>query len=65
MTLRRLEEDGFISRTVYSGKPLQVVYALTEIGVSFLTPLRTLLDWAWDNQHAIARARETFTQNVR
>lgn len=61
-TLKRLEEDGFISRTVYSGKPLQVVYALTETGNSFLIPLQGMLNWARENQYAITEAREKFTQ---
>lgn len=60
-TLKRLEEDGFISRTVHSGKPLQVVYALTEMGNSFLTPLQALLNWAKENQNTITDAREKFT----
>lgn len=64
-TLRHLEEDGFISRTVYSSKPLQVVYALTPTGESFLIPLQALLNWARDNQHHITDAREHFIQKYR
>lgn len=60
-TLKQLEEDGFISRTVHSGKPLQVVYALTEMGNSFLPPLQALLNWAKENQNTISDAREKFT----
>lgn len=60
-TLKRLEEDGFISRTVHSGKPLQVVYALTEMGNSFLIPLQALLNWAKENQSTITDAREKYT----
>ncbi|WP_349291541.1 helix-turn-helix domain-containing protein [Pantoea sp. JGM49] len=59
-TLKRLEEDGFISRTVHSGKPLQVVYALTEMGHSFINPLQALLNWAKENQDTITDAREKF-----
>ncbi|QJT79330.1 helix-turn-helix domain-containing protein [Kosakonia sp. MUSA4] len=61
-TLSRLEEDGFINRTVISGKPLQVVYELSNMGLSFLSPLRYLLDWAHNNQHAIAYARKSYVQ---
>ncbi|WLD96335.1 helix-turn-helix domain-containing protein [Agrobacterium leguminum] len=59
-TVRRLEEDGFVSRTVHAANPPQVEYALTEMGSSFLAPLKTLIGWAEAHQHNIAKARETF-----
>lgn len=59
-TLRRLEEDGFVSRTVYTSKPPQVQYSLTGMGKSFLFPLKTLIDWADAYQHTITSARITF-----
>lgn len=61
-TLRRLEEDGFVSRTVKTGTPPQVEYALTGMGKSFLNPLQTLIGWAEAHQHAILEARATFRQ---
>lgn len=61
-TLRRLEEDGFISRSVHETNPPQVEYALTAMGVSFLQPLRALLDWADAHQDAIAQSRNFFAQ---
>lgn len=59
-TLRRLEEDGFVSRTVHDVTPPQVEYALTEMGSSFLEPLRALIGWAVAHHQAIVAARENF-----
>jgi DNA-binding HxlR family transcriptional regulator len=59
-TLKRLEEDGFVSRTVHEANPPQVEYALTTMGVSFLDPLKTLLGWAEAHHDEITRARNHF-----
>lgn len=61
-TVRRLEEDGFVSRTVHDVMPPQVEYALTEMGASFLDPLQALIGWAEAHQHSIAYARSAFRQ---
>jgi DNA-binding HxlR family transcriptional regulator len=45
-TLKRLETDGLISRTVYPTIPPRVDYALTPIGRSFMVPLEGLIAWA-------------------
>ena len=52
VTLRRLQRDGLISRTVLDTSPPQVEYALTGTGESLTVVLRQLVDWATD----IARA---------
>ena len=44
-TLRRLEESGFVDRTIYPAVPLHVEYALTDLGRSVAVPLRQLRDW--------------------
>jgi len=44
-TVRRLEEAGFVSRTVYPHVPLHVEYALTDLGRSLAEPLGTLRNW--------------------
>ena len=59
-TLKRLEQDGFITRTVYPEVPPRVEYSLTELGHSFLEPMRALVAWADQNHHAIAEARERY-----
>lgn len=54
-TVRRLEQDGFVTRTVYPTIPPRVDYALTPLGRSFLRPLNALIAWA-DHHHAAIRA---------
>ncbi|MBB3354694.1 DNA-binding HxlR family transcriptional regulator [Rhizobium sp. BK049] len=57
-TLRHLKRDGFISRTVYPEVPPRVEYELTEMGRSFLIPMKVLIGWADRNHSEILRARE-------
>ncbi|SNB70868.1 transcriptional regulator, HxlR family [Arboricoccus pini] len=59
-TLKRLEQDGFITRTVYAEVPPRVEYELTDLGRSFLVPMQALVRWADANHLAICRARKTF-----
>ena len=44
-TLRRLEDSGFVDRTVYPAVPLHVEYALTELGRGVAVPLGVLRAW--------------------
>jgi len=48
-TLRRLEEFGFLDRTVYPAVPLHVEYALTALGHSAAVPLGLLRTWVEQN----------------
>jgi DNA-binding HxlR family transcriptional regulator len=59
-TLRRLEQDGLISRTVYPTTPPRVDYALTPLGQSLLQPIKALVDWAQTNHDAIRAARRAY-----
>ncbi|MDP9857481.1 winged helix-turn-helix transcriptional regulator [Agrobacterium tumefaciens] len=59
-TLRDLERDGFIGRTVYSTKPPSVEYALTPLGRSLLLPLRELIVWSECNHDAVKTARSRY-----
>ena len=45
-TLRSLEDDGLVSRTVFPSVPPSVEYRLTPLGESLLVPLSALADWA-------------------
>ncbi len=45
-TLRALERDGLVTRTVYAEVPPRVEYALTDLGRSLREPLRVVQDWA-------------------
>lgn len=59
-TLRRLEEDGFVSRRIYAEVPPRVEYTLTDLGRSFLGPMELLVTWADDNHRAIVDARGVY-----
>jgi DNA-binding HxlR family transcriptional regulator len=45
-TLRKLEKEGLVSRTVYPTSPPTVEYALTSLGEMLQAPLQQLLQWA-------------------
>jgi len=60
LTLRSLERDGLVTRTVHPTIPPRVDYELTELGHSLRTPLVAIADWARANLAAIAQARSVF-----
>ena len=60
LTLRNLERDGLVSRTVTPTIPPRVDYALTELGCSLLKPLNGLAEWAVDNVETIHSAQARF-----
>jgi DNA-binding HxlR family transcriptional regulator len=60
LTLRGLERDGLITRTVFPTIPPRVDYALTALGRDLLVPVSALGAWAVRNQPKIAEARERF-----
>ena len=64
-TLKRLEQDGLILRTIYPEVPPRVEYQLTGLGRSFLVPMQTLITWADSNHHAICKARANYARNGR
>ena len=64
-TLRGLERDGLVSRSVYPTVPPQVDYALTELGTSLLQPVDALLQWAWAHQPQMDQARSDFDDRQR
>ena len=59
-TLRRLEQDGLVSRTVYPSIPPRVDYALTALGESFMQPLNGLLAWAETHHDQVREARRRY-----
>jgi DNA-binding HxlR family transcriptional regulator len=63
LTVRALERDGLVTRTVYPTIPPRVDYELTELGGSLLEPVKALGDWALKNRPAIQAARERFDGN--
>lgn len=62
LTLRGLERDGLITRTVFPTVPPRVDYALTALGRSLLTPVNGLSDWALANKTKLAEARREFDE---
>jgi DNA-binding HxlR family transcriptional regulator len=60
LTLRGLERDGLVTRTVFPTIPPRVDYELTELGRTLREPLNTLAEWARANRDTVAEARETF-----
>ncbi|WP_137045504.1 helix-turn-helix domain-containing protein [Pseudolabrys sp. FHR47] len=60
LTLRGLERDGLVSRTVFPTIPPRVDYELTDLGRSLLEPVHELGLWARQNRPAIQQARARF-----
>ena len=59
-TLRELERDGLVERTVYPTKPPSVEYRLSALGESLLVPLAGLIAWAENSHDAISNARARY-----
>jgi DNA-binding HxlR family transcriptional regulator len=64
LTLRGLERDGFLTRTVFPTIPPRVDYELTPLGLSLLEPVRQMGTWAVENAAAIEEARSRFDGKV-
>jgi DNA-binding HxlR family transcriptional regulator len=60
LTLKNLERDGLVSRTVTPSVPPRVDYALTGLGRSMLEPVRALGDWAAAHIPAMDTARRQY-----
>lgn len=60
LTLRGLERDGLIERTVFPEIPPRVQYELTRLGKTLLEPIQQLAEWAGENRVAIQTARDKF-----
>jgi DNA-binding HxlR family transcriptional regulator len=60
VTLRSLERDGLVSRTVRPTTPPEVEYALTELGLSIAVPIGALGLWAAENRDRLRAARTAF-----
>lgn len=60
VTLRSLERDGLVRRTVRPTIPPQVEYALTDLGQSIAVPIAALGAWALANRDRMRAARTAF-----
>ena len=61
-TLRDLEREGYINRTVYPEVPVRVEYELTEMGRGLVSPLYQLVSWADDHHDDIRQARIAYDE---
>jgi DNA-binding HxlR family transcriptional regulator len=64
LTLRALERDGLVTRTVFPTVPPRVDYELTKLGRSLLEPITALGIWAVRHRAAVETARKRFDGRV-
>jgi DNA-binding HxlR family transcriptional regulator len=62
LTLRGLERDGLVTRTIYPTIPPRVDYELTELGETLLEPVMALVAWAEKNKPVIAESQKRFDE---
>jgi len=60
LTLRNLERDGLVTRTIYPEIPPRVEYGLTELGRSLKGPIASLWDWSAANGASVVEARTIY-----
>jgi DNA-binding HxlR family transcriptional regulator len=61
-TLRGLERDGLVQRTVYAEVPPRVEYALTPLGRTLWEPIYAIIRWSEENIEAVMVARQQYDQ---
>lgn len=64
-TLRNLERDGLVTRTVFPTVPPRVDYELTALGRDLGAPIKGLAEWAFKNGDRIDKARAAFDSGKR
>lgn len=60
LTLRNLERDGLVTRTIYPEVPPRVEYGLTELGKTLTGPINSLWDWTAEHHGSIIDARTIY-----
>lgn len=60
LTLRNLERDGLVTRTIYPEVPPRVEYGLTQLGKTLTGPINGLWDWSAEHHGAIIEARAVY-----
>lgn len=61
-TLRDLERDGYVSRTVYPQVPVKVEYELTQLGSGLSSSVWKLVSWANDHHGEIRKSRKSYDE---
>lgn len=64
LTLKTLEQNGLVQRTVFPTVPPRVNYALTSVGRTLGKPMRALLAWSLENRAAMAEARRAYARQA-
>jgi DNA-binding HxlR family transcriptional regulator len=64
LTLRQLEREGLVRRTVFPVVPPRVDYQLTPLGATLLDTIQSLVVWAGEHGHEIAQARAAYDARV-
>ncbi|RJL30795.1 winged helix-turn-helix transcriptional regulator [Bailinhaonella thermotolerans] len=64
VTLRQLERDGLVKRTVYPVVPPRVDYELTPLGISLHEVIKTLVIWTEEHQQQISAARSEYDRRA-
>ncbi len=59
-TLRSLERDGLLSRTVVATVPVTVTYAITPLGRGLIGSLQSMIDWAETNMEDVIAAQRVY-----
>jgi DNA-binding HxlR family transcriptional regulator len=65
LTLKRLEENGLVKRTIFPTVPPRVDYELTPLGRTLSKPLKGLLDWSMENRTAMSEARRVYAKGAK
>jgi DNA-binding HxlR family transcriptional regulator len=60
LTLKTLEQNGLVTRTVFPTVPPRVDYELTPMGHTLVVPLGSLMEWSKQNHAAMADARRAY-----
>jgi len=60
VTLRGLERDGYVTRTIFPTVPPRVEYELTDLGRQLLVPLQALGSWAMEHHARVVEARAAY-----
>jgi DNA-binding HxlR family transcriptional regulator len=64
-TLRSLERDGLLTRTIYAEVPLRVEYSLTPMGRTLVEPIQAVVAWAEDHITQVEAARRKYERSAR
>lgn len=64
LTLKTLEENGLVKRTMFTTVPPRVDYELTSLGATLVKPLKALLEWSLENRDAMAEARRAYARSA-